>query len=279
MINGLVLSKNRASQLRLLLESISINAPSLLGEVLVIYTSSNENFARGYEKLKSEKILPNIVWQKEVDFIPDFLNALKTCKSKYICGIVDDCIFYKKIASTAEEIESLMEETNSFCFSFRLGLNTTTQNYLDPKLYVPLKKYDENAFCVKWNWKEWDDRLNYGYPISLDGHIFRAKEISDLSHMFEFDRLRHWEGLVNGNCRDKVERDTMLAYKQNVLFSIPANCVQDPPLVSGKIHEHSEEELNEKYLNDEVIDFDGMQYAFQNVTWSHNEFEFKFKKI
>jgi hypothetical protein len=279
MINGLVVSKDRASQLRFLLESISANAPKLFGEILVIYTSSDRKFAEGYEKLKSEEILPNIVWQKEVDFIPDFLNALKTCKSEYICGVVDDCVFYKKIASTAEEIENVMEKANAFCFSFRLGLNTTTQNYLDPSFYVPLKIYDENKHFIKWNWKSWDDRLNYGYPISLDGHVFRAKEISDLSHMFEFDRLRHWEGFVNGNCRDKVDRDIMAAYKQSVLFSIPVNCVQDPPLVAGKLHSFSEGELNEKYLNGEVIDFDGMEHAFQNVTWSHNEFKLNFRRL
>tara|TARA_R110002020_G_scaffold298736_4_gene514578 strand:+ start:2006 stop:2845 length:840 start_codon:yes stop_codon:yes gene_type:complete len=278
-INGLIVSKNRACQLRLLLESISVNAPNLLNEILVIYTSSNENFERGYEKLQSEEILPNIIWQKEVDFIPDFLSALKNCKSKYICGVVDDCIFYKRVSSTPDQIENVMEETNAFCFSFRLGLNTSTQNYMNPSYYVPLQKYDENEFCVIWNWKEWSSKLNYGYPISLDGHVFRSKEISDLSHMFEFDRLRHWEGNVNGQCRDKVERNMMACYKQNVLFSIPANCVQDPPLVSGQIYSYSEEGLNEKYLNGEVIDLYGMEYAFQNVTWSHNEFEFKFKKL
>mgnify|MGYP003112309047 CR=1 FL=1 len=279
MINGLIVSKDRASQLRLLLESISLNAPNLLKEILIIHKSSNEKFAEGYDKLKAEKILPNIVWQEEVDFIPDFLNALKNCKEKYICGIVDDCIFYKHIASSAEDIERAIEDSNAFCFSFRLGLNTTTQNYLNPDVYVPLRMYSENETFIKWNWKDWDDRLNYGYPISLDGHIFAAEEISDLSHKFEFEKLRYWEGLVNGNCRDIVKKDFMVAYKQNVLFSIPSNCVQDPPLVSGTIHAYSEDELNEKYLNNEVIDFRGIQNAFQNVTWSHNEVKYKFKKI
>ena len=37
--------------------------------------------------------------------------------------------------------------------------------------------------------------------------------------------------------------------------------------------------LNEKYLNYEVIDFDQMQYAFQNVEWSHNEVHLLFKNI
>ena len=92
MINGLILSKNRACQLRLLLESIKVNAPNLLDEIKIIYTSSDEDFAKGYEKLKSEQILPYITWEEEKDFVPDFLNALKTCKSEYISCIVEDCV-------------------------------------------------------------------------------------------------------------------------------------------------------------------------------------------
>tara|TARA_R100001244_G_scaffold91110_1_gene69038 strand:- start:4397 stop:5233 length:837 start_codon:yes stop_codon:yes gene_type:complete len=278
MINGLVLSKNRASQLRLLLESLSVNAPNLLDKIKIIYTSTSEDFEKGYEKLKSEEILPNIVWEQEKDFVPDFLNALKTCESEFICGIVDDCIFYKRLPSTASQLESLMID-DVFCFSFRLGLNTTMQDYLVPTEFVELGKYESNPFCVKWNWKEWSSRLNYGYPISLDGHIFRTKEISDLSHKFKFDCLRHWEGIIAGKSRNETDRNMMVSYRQNVLFSIPCNCVQDPPLISGAMHPFSEEELNEKYLNGEVISFRAMEYAFQNVTWSHNEFELIFKKL
>ena len=278
MINGLILSKNRASQLRLLLESISLNAPNLLGEIKIIYTSTNDEFAKGYEKLQSEKILPNIVWEKEKDFVPDFLNALKTCESEFICGIVDDCVFYKRLASTANQIESVITD-DVFCFSFRLGLNTTMQNYLNPTEFVELGKYESNPFCVRWNWKEWSSKLNYGYPISLDGHIFRTKEISYLSHKFEFEYLRYWEGIIAGKCRNETERHMMVSYRQSVLFSIPCNCVQDPPLIAGGIHPFSEEELNEKYLNDEVINFRAMEYAFQNVKWSHNEFQLMFNKL
>ena len=42
---------------------------------------------------------------------------------------------------------------------------------------------------TKWNWQKWSSKLNYGYPISLDGHIFRTKELCDLSHKFKFDYI------------------------------------------------------------------------------------------
>tara|TARA_R110000765_G_scaffold153731_2_gene256674 strand:+ start:381 stop:1217 length:837 start_codon:yes stop_codon:yes gene_type:complete len=278
MINGLILSKNRSSQLRLLLESINLNAPYLFNEIKIIYTSSNEDFAKGYEKLKSERILSNLVWEKEENFVQDFLNALKTCETDYICGIVDDCIFYKRLASKPQAIIDVLTD-DVFCFSFRLGLNTTTQYYMRPQEKFELKAYDQSGMFVRWNWKEWDSKLNYGYPISLDGHVFRTKELSDLSHKFKFDYLRQWEGVIAGKCREETDRHNMASYKQNVLFSIPSNCVQDPPLVAGQLHEYSEEKLNNLYLKGEVIDLEMMEYAFQNVTWAHNEFPLMFKQL
>ena len=54
-----------------------------------------------------------------------------------------------------------------------------------------------NPYLVKWNWKEWDSTQNYGYPISLDGHIFRTEELRDLSNKYKFDYLTHFEKLLN----------------------------------------------------------------------------------
>lgn len=277
MINGLILSKDRACQLRLLLESIRVNAPELLDDIKIIYTSSNENFEKGYEKLKSEQILPNITWQKEKDFVSDFLTALKTCESEYICGLVDDCVFYKRLPTSSKQIIASLTD-DVFCFSLRMGLNTTTQYYMRNDV-TQLVDYQQNPFCVKWDWKKWSSKLNYGYPISLDGHIFRTKELCDLSHKFKFDYLRQWEGVIAGKCREETGRDKMVAFRQNVLFSIPVNCVQDPPLVAGQLYDQPEEEINQKYLDGEAIDLLSMEFAFQNVTWTHNEFPLVFSKI
>ena len=278
MITGLILSKNRASQLRLLLESIKLNAPNLFSEIKILYTSTDDKFDEGYKKLINEEILNNIVWQRENDFVQDFLQSLRDCKTEYICGIVDDCVIYKRLASTPQQIIDSFDE-DVFCFSLRLGLNTTMQFYLDPKRKILLEDFQQSGFFIRWNWKEWADTLNYGYPISLDGHIFRTKELSDLSHSFEFEYLRQWEGVLAGQCREKTERDKMIAYKQSVLFSIPANCVQDPPLIAGQIHEFTEEKLNDLYLEGTVIDLGALEFAFQNVKWSHNEVPFFFKEL
>ena len=278
MINALVLSKDRACQLRLLLESIKKYASGFFNEIRVIYTGSNGLYEEGYKKLQSENILHNLAWQKEKEFVPDFLGALNSCKSRYICGIVDDCIFYKQIPITWQQAEAAFED-DVFCLSFRLGLNTTMQYYLDHEKRYVLEDFVTNAYLVKWNWKNWGSTQNYVYPISLDGHVFRTEELRDLSNKHKFSYLRQWEGVLAGKSREDTHRDQMIACRQSVLFSIPANCVQDPPLISGQLFPYTEEKLNNMYLNGEVIDFDGMEYAFQNVVWCHNEAPLTFKRM
>jgi len=45
------------------------------------------------------------------------------------------------------------------------------------------------------------------------------------------------------------------------------------------MYPYTEEYLNNKYLNDEVIDLSGLEYGFQNVDWCHTEMPMKFKRI
>jgi len=286
MINALVPSKDRACQLRLLLESIKQNADGIFTKIHILYTASNDKYEAGYIKLQEEEILDNIEWQREKDFTKDFIGTINDYSSDYICGLVDDCIFYKRLPSGAGLIEQQFED-DVFCFSFRMGLNTAIQDYLQPKHKYYLQNPIVSPHFVKWNWLDWDSRLNYGYPISLDGHIYRGSELAELTTKYKFDYLRQWEGILAGRTRrggkvfDETNNlgDHMVAYRQNVLFSIPCNCVQDPPMISGQINPYAENDLNEKYLNDEVVDFDSLECMFQNVTWCHNEIPLEFKPL
>lgn len=301
MINVIIVSKNRASQLRLLLESIKLNAEGFFNEIKIIYTSSNDDYAKGYEKLISEKILDNTVWEKETDFVQNFLDAFEFCETEYICGIVDDCVFHKRLPLDYRQVCRLMQDQETFCFSLRLGLNTYIQNFAtqtcDP-LWVsspfPQPKfreavdtpfdYEESISCIKWNWMIRSFSSNFGYPISLDGHIYRAKDMSALSSYFKnakqgIDNLRHWESQLANNIRGLTNQVSMMSFRQSCLISAANNCVQDPPMVAGTFYPTSEKELNDKYLNNKVLDLKGLEPQFQNINSAHTEFDFRFKDI
>ena len=279
MIDLFIPSKNRAMQLRFLLESVAENMPSFFNEIKILYTYTNEDFEKGYEKLKKEKILPNIVWQKEHNLVEDFFKYLEDSDSDYICGMTDDCVVYKKVPASSQLVESMLEHEDVICFTLRLGLNTEIQSYLSEGRYV-LTEYEENAVGIKWNYSTFAHTANYGYPITLDGHIYRPKELLDFSKRIKVETIRQWESHTVRSClMDKDAKKYMSSFKQSILFSIPCNCVQyDESLLFGQIHEHSEIDLNKKYLNGEIISWDKMQYAFQNVNWAHNEVKLFFEE-
>ena len=87
MINALILSKDRACQLRLLFDSIKKYAPNLFNQITVIYIGSDDEFRQGYDKLISQEVLPNLVWQKEKDFVQDFIDFFEEFFQLYFLAV------------------------------------------------------------------------------------------------------------------------------------------------------------------------------------------------
>jgi hypothetical protein len=289
MINTLILSKDRAQQLDLLFQSISRFCPHLFNEIKIIYKASNEEYERGYEKLINNKKIPfcsKITWQKEKEFYSDFLLGILECNTKLICGLTDDCLFYRPINVSSSEIEKYFTD-DVFCFSFRLGVNTIVQNYMTGELQPSLINDDEmikqlslnKIKMIKWNWKVRNQFQNFGYNPSLDGHIYHAKELYKISTHKQFTCLRQWEGELSMIIRHLTSKPMMASFPDSVLFNIPSNCVQDPPMISGTQFPYSLKELNDKYLNNEVIDLDYILTQCKQVWSSHREVEYKFKNV
>jgi hypothetical protein len=78
-INAIIFSKDRASQLHLLLNSIHKNA-SYIFNLNVLYTFSNQEFEKGYELLKEicKTNLWNVNFVKETGFKEDVVSLLKS---------------------------------------------------------------------------------------------------------------------------------------------------------------------------------------------------------
>ena len=77
---------------------------------------------------------------------------------------------------------------------------------------------------------------------------------------------------------DDYPKEIMFAYKQSVLVGVPNNIVNTThPNRKGEMFGISVEDLNEKYLKGEIIDYDKLN--FLNINSAHCEIEYKFKKI
>ena len=99
MITGIVFSKDRAMQLRLLLESLELNFPQLEGTD-VLYDCSDDSFLEGYKKLQSE--YPSVKFFKQSEnFYEDIQKILFESKD-YICFFTYDDLVYQKVPKSIE---------------------------------------------------------------------------------------------------------------------------------------------------------------------------------
>ncbi len=181
MINAIVFKNN--PQHKFFLESLEKNAPGVfkLSEI-----HNSENF-------KQE------------------LLSLISSDFEYTAFFTEGDILFSVINES--DIEKTFIDEDVLCFSLRLGENTTHCNALN----IVNNLYDQEVIdnVIKWEWPK--HYLDFGCPLSLDGHIFRTKEIYKLVKNIPFknsDTLE--EGL---QAYEFLPREKMAAFKNSVLVS------------------------------------------------------------
>ncbi len=274
-INCIVPSFNRPQQLDCLLQSLRLNAPNLDLDIRVLYKYSDEHFQKGYEICRQR--FPRVFWHEEEDFNKQIRNFLMC--GRHTLFFTDDCIFYRKFTGTNEDVLELMP--GSLCFTWRVSKNTIVQNYLTGELQQPLELhgYEEIGDYLRWNYKIRPAHSNYGYWFSLDSHLYRSTDILTLLQGKTFDNPRSLETLIINNVKARMESPykNMTAPKESCVFVNSVNRVQSGDVPAGIHHYYSPEELNFRYLNNEVVDFSA---TFNDivVNSAHTELPLQFKQ-
>ena len=96
----IIFSKNRASQLNLLLDSIKLNAPTKFDKISVLYKADDEYF-KSYEILKEDYQF--ITFKEESNFRRDFINLIND-DIEMTTLMVDDAVIYKPILARKVDI-------------------------------------------------------------------------------------------------------------------------------------------------------------------------------
>jgi hypothetical protein len=267
-----IFSKNRACQLHLLLESIEKNSNNIFDSIIVIYTFSNKDYFNGYQKLISR--FPGVSFIVEDNFHTTTINNINSL-FEFTTFMVDDNVFYKKIDLTQEKILSVFDnrEKPISCFSLRLGLNC---NYSHPgNLSYKLGNHEKIGNFNYVNIRE--QKGDFAYPLSVDGHIFKTDFIKKCLHKIGHfsnpnvleSKLQNLMGEINPN---------MVFLDESVIVGVPVNIVNDTHKNRQGIRfPFSENDLNIRYNNNEVIDYITMD--FNNINGPHKEIEYKFKEF
>ena len=245
MIDAIIFSKNRACQLHLLLESIE-RFTNLFNNLFIIFYSDLE-FEKGYNKIKEYSSKYN--WIQQEDFKWNVLATVKKC-SDYICFFVDDNFIHRSLLGSSC-VDFVFSHYDIFTLSLRLGKNTIIQNWQTmQKTPMPssIKSVADGDIFV-WDWTKMPPHTNFGYPFSVDGHIYRKDMLLE-KLTYDFDTPNAFEG------RFPIQgiSNKMACFGHSIIVNNPINLVGSSE--NWTCNQVSLEELEKKYLEGYTIDLD-----------------------
>ena len=175
MIEIVVFSEKNPQMLSLTLQSLQKNMPN--SRINVIYPLQDKAFNEGYDICKKYSV--NFV--AAVKYKESLMLLLKSFnKNDRVLFMTDRDVLFNSI--DGETIETCLNQNDVLCFSLRLGENVTYCNRMESDNVIKVENFND---YIKWNWAK--HYLDFGYPFSLQGHIFNIKEIIKLIRNVSFN--------------------------------------------------------------------------------------------
>jgi hypothetical protein len=281
MIQTIIFSFDRAMQLSLLLESIKKYDSTGLLSVHVLYAFSSEEYRKAYDRLKTRH--PDVEWTLEThyphpqlnfefqfsyahnwywwlrrsrfrnnpgNFKAQLMSLLEKSDSPFTMFLTDDSLFYRPIAIPESCMEQIKNHPRHCSFSLRHGMNLSGGIY------------EENPNHIAWNAYTNDSNTDWGYPFSVDGHIYFRSAIRQIVHKILLNNPNSMEGNIYHYIKSGRRFANLTANKQSSLVGFELNRVQT--LVDNHHYNISPEQLNRYFLNDYTlqINFDATAVSF-----------------
>jgi len=217
----LIFSKDRAAQLLLLLESLTLACDDWKTfPVTVLYKVTSERDKQQYEIVHA--IYPNVNFKLEQDLRTDFYDVLK--ETDYILFFTDDSIATQSFS--VEDCCSLLEtKEEALGFSLRLGTNTFyCYPYKCVQKVPKFTKLENDLLEFDWSRAEYD----FAYPLEVSSSIFRTSDILaslDSCHC-NFSTVNHIEGSMAARTfMFGKDKSNLLCYNTSRAFANPLNIV------------------------------------------------------
>ena len=212
----IIFSDNQPNLLHLTLKSLS-DIFYDFNNTVVFYNHLTSDVKEAYKLLK-DKNNETIQWKdcSKLNFKKELIEFINETKEELILFFSEGDIIFENFS--IKEIQSNMENNENLCFSLRLGENVTFCNRLNVKNVIePLHKTNN---IIQWNWKK--HYLDFGYPFSLNGHIFRTKEIKKLIKKIKFDNYIELESSLQ--LFDNFPKELMISFvNSKCLFFLNAS--------------------------------------------------------
>ncbi|MBN1984385.1 MAG: hypothetical protein JW795_22865, partial [Chitinivibrionales bacterium] len=219
-IDFCIFSKDRPLQLNGLLHSIRKHVTDLTEiSITILQKASSPQFSEAYKKAV-EDVQINCTIIPETNFFYDLLQIVSTMQSSYCMFLVDDIIFIRSV--DFKRLLTSISNTSSVV-SLRLAPHIEFSYMLNRAIAKPpFSPFNDEL--LSWNWCEGD--TDWGYPLSLDGHIFRRNEIGTILKYILFKAPNSLENSLQFYNSIFWTRKG-ICYNKARLINIPANLSQN----------------------------------------------------
>ncbi|MGZ4270933.1 MAG: glycosyltransferase [Solirubrobacteraceae bacterium] len=213
MIRLVVFSKDRPAQLDLLLRSIDRFVPAGV-QTAIVYTASEELHDRGYAMVRDEHPWARWVDEREAGGFKAAALGLVGDAGERIGFLVDDIVFTHPLDVDAAPLAALDTDPDVLCCSLRLDPGKTYCYALDRPMTPPP--------ATTWHWMGMAG--DWGYPMSLDGHIFRTAEIVPLLERLDYRNPNELEAAL---AQAPLTLPKVTCFGVARIVNVPDNRVQD----------------------------------------------------
>ena len=241
----MIFSRNRALQLYALLESMDMYFDMSLVNVNILCRYDVHHVDSLNDVMNA---FPNHNFIDEVNFEADVKEFLASPKD-YVAFLTDDIIFKDNV--NLQNIGIVLGSNDQIlAFSLRMGLHihecwsVNKEQPFPPGQIVP-----PNMFV--WNWRE--GAYDWGYPFSVDGHVFRKSSFAHMVSGLSFNNPNTFEDAIQVLMNIPDMQQGMVCHTLSSLVNLPINRVQDTHQNRCGL-EDSDFLLNEYWVKGKKID-------------------------
>lgn len=203
-MTSIVFSRDRAMQLHAFLRSY-VKYVTPIQQLSVLYLATNARHAQAY--MDVFKGFPFVTPVAQQSFRTDLLAMLPS--TGCVVFFVDDILFLRPWQ---------VQETPNL--SLRLGLNLT-RNYASHDAPQPLPPYERTEEYITWRWV--DGQIAWGYPLSVDGHIYDLAQLRPMIESISFHSPNTLESALQ---KFTYQFDRGYCYPLSKIVNVPWNLVQ-----------------------------------------------------
>jgi len=230
----LIIFNKNEENLNLLIESLEKN---IIGNNEIIIFDQN-------------KILKKDNFNYEIFYVENLKNQMisiikQDLNSNYT--IIDENKFcYDQVK--LDEIDNTLSNEEIFCFSLSLGKNITfCSNMNCDNVFIPIKE-DNNI--MYWDWSV--HYMDFGYPLNLDGTVYRGKELIKFIKNINFENSLELEN--NLQIFDNYPKNIMCSFNKNKFIEIIFDNKEKISNFSVKNLKIDRTKFIIKFREDEIID-------------------------